>query len=90
MNWKETSQSHNAKIYVMPEGWDSAEKVAADLGCSWDRVRVVMSPLIRAKVIESSLFPVWNETTKRIDRVAGYRQIPQADKKPDKKSAKVA
>lgn len=76
MNWKNHVETQSAKLYVLPQGWDSKEKIADQLECSIDRVRVQLAPGIKAGLIETNVFPVWDKTTKRVVRVTAYREKP--------------
>jgi len=80
MNWKTLVESQNAATYVLPEGWDSRAKVAEQIGCSEDSVRLHLAPAIKARVVESNVFPVWDKLTKRIVRVTAYRKIQPKEK----------
>lgn len=73
-NWKPYVASMNAKTYVLPQGWDSREAVAAQLECSTDRVRVVLAPAIKAGEVEVKQFPVWDKITKRVVNTTAYRR----------------
>lgn len=75
MNWKSYVEKTQAKTYVLPAGWDSREKVAADLDCSEENVRRMLAPAIKAGEVEVNIFPVWDDITKRIMRVTAYRKI---------------
>lgn len=74
MNWKLLVEAQNRKTYVLPEGWDSRDKVAEQLECSVDNVRVLLGPAIRAKTVEVAQFPVWDDITKKVQRVTAYRR----------------
>jgi hypothetical protein len=74
MNWKNLVESQNAKSYVLPEGWDAREKIAEQLECSSDRVRVLLAPGLKSGVIETAIFPVWDAITKRVIRVTAFRK----------------
>ena len=73
MNWKQLVEAQNRRTYVLPPGWDSRDKIAEQLECSVDNVRVLLGPAIRAKSVEVSVFPVWDEVTKKVVRVTAYR-----------------
>lgn len=92
MNWKSFVEAKNARIYVLPPGWDSNESIAGQLECSVDRVRVILAPAIKAGDIEQGIFPVWDAVTKRVNRVAAYRKSPPsgAAVKPANPKAKTA
>jgi predicted ArsR family transcriptional regulator len=81
MNWKSFVEADNARTYVLPAGWDSAEEVAEQLGCSNDSVRRCLAPAIKAGVIESQVFPVWDAITKKIVRLTAYRKAQKAEPK---------
>jgi hypothetical protein len=80
-NWKHLLEANNAKIFVLPEGWDSKEELAKQIPCGEDRVRIFMAPMIKARQAEMKTFPVWDKVTKRVVRVTAYRHIPQRAKK---------
>ena len=74
MNWKQLVEAQNRRTYVLPPGWDSRDKIAEQLECSVDNVRVLLGPAIRAKSVEVAVFPVWDEVTKKVVRVTAYRR----------------
>ena len=74
MNWKQLVEAQNRRTYVLPPGWDSRDKISEQLECSVDNVRVLLGPAIRAKSVEVSVFPVWDEVTKKVVRVTAYRR----------------
>ena len=76
MNWKTHVETQSAKLFVLPEGWDSREKIADQLECSPERVRVQLAPGLKAGSIEMNVFPVWDKITKRVIRVTAYREKP--------------
>ena len=76
MNWKNLVAAQNAKSYVLPPGWDSREKIAEDLECSPDRVRILLAPALRSGAIETDVFPVWCPLTKRVIRTTAFRRKP--------------
>ena len=83
MNWKQLVEAQNRRTYVLPPGWDSRDKIAEQLECSVDNVRVLLGPAIRAKSVEVSVFPVWDEVTKKVVRVTAYRRrSTEGDKAP--------
>lgn len=69
-----------AAAHTFPEGWDTREKVAVDLGCSVDRVAELMAPMVRSGAVERKEFRVWDAENSRIVRATGYR-ITQRPKK---------
>jgi len=76
MNWKSLVEAQNRKTYVLPSGWDSRDKIAEQLECSPDNVRILLGPAIRAKSVEMQQFPVWDDVTKKVVRVTAYRKRP--------------
>ena len=74
MNWKQLVEAQNRRTYVLPPGWDSRDRIAEQLECSVDNVRVLLGPAIRAKSVEVAVFPVWDEVTKKVVRVTAYRR----------------
>jgi hypothetical protein len=81
MNWRQLVETQNRKTYVLPPGWDAREKIAEQLECSVDNVRVLLGPAIRAKTVEVSQFPVWDDITKKVIRVTAYRRRAQDSQK---------
>jgi len=74
VNWKALVEAQNKKTYVLPQGWDSRDKVAEQLECSVDNVRVLLGPAIRNKTVEVQQFPVWDDVTKKVIRITAYRR----------------
>jgi len=82
MNWKTLVEAEYQKAYILPEGWDSKEKVAEQLGCSDDSVRRALAPALKSGTVESQVFAVWDDITKKVIRVTAYRRVaPKAGKK---------
>jgi hypothetical protein len=80
MNWKTFVEADNARTYVLPAGWDSREEIADQIGCAEDSVRQRLAPAIKSGAVESNVFPVWDDVTKRIIRVTAYRKVPAGEK----------
>ena len=74
MNWKTLVESTQAKAYALPEGWDTRETIAEQLGCSSDNVRKLLSPAIKSGAVEFKQLPVWDKVTKKVRSVAAYRR----------------
>jgi hypothetical protein len=72
-NWKTLVEKENSKTFVLPEGWDSRDTVAEQLECSPEKVNDHLRPAIKAGKVETSVFPVWDSTLKRVIRVTAYR-----------------
>ena len=73
-NWKKFVEKSQSETYVLPAGWTSRDDVAVQLGCSTDRVRVMMAPAIKARTVECRAFPVYDPITKRVVRTTAYRE----------------
>lgn len=67
-------EQSQAKQYVLPEGWDSREKVARELNCAEDSVKKHMSLLLKSGKAETKTFPVWDNVMKRVRPVVAYRK----------------
>jgi hypothetical protein len=74
VNWKSLVEAQNKKTYVLPQGWDSRDRVAEQLECNVDNVRVLLGPAIRNKTVEVQQFPVWDDVTKKVIRITAYRR----------------
>lgn len=74
-NWKSFVESTQAKAYTLPEGWDTRETIADQLGCSCDNVRKLMAPAIKSGAVEFKQLPIWDKTLKRVRSVAAYRKV---------------
>lgn len=79
MNWKQFVEATQAKTYVLPAGWDSRDKIAEQLGCGVDHVSRLLAPAIKSRSVETNVFPVWDNVTKRVMRVTAYRKIPDKE-----------
>ena len=84
MNWKALVESNNAKTFVLPEGWDSRETVALQLGCAPAKVSEHLAPAIQARTVEMKLFTVWDRQLKMKLRVTAYRAIQRPPVKKHK------
>lgn len=80
MNWKALVEKNNAKLYVLPEGWTTREKVAEQLECSPDRVAQHLAPAIKEGTVEGKQFPIWDKLTKRVIRVTAYKESKHGEK----------
>ena len=74
MKWRLFVESSQAKTYVLPEGWDSREKIAEELGCSEDNVRKLLGAAVKTGAVEYKVFPVWDKVTKRVKSMTAYRK----------------
>ena len=74
-NWKSLVEKTNAKTYVLPEGWDSRDSIAEQLGCSPEKVNDHLRPGLSAGEIEKQQFPVWSSQLSRKVMVWAYRRV---------------
>ena len=86
MNWKTLVETNYAKTLVLPEGWDSSETIAVQLGCSPERVREHLQPAVRARTVEMRAFTVWDKETKTKRRVTAYHPTATAPNPGGKRS----
>lgn len=73
-SWKSFTQKQQSRMYVLPEGWDTRDTIAAELGCSSDNVRKMLHPAVRSGAVECKQIPLWDEVLKRVSPVTCYRQ----------------
>lgn len=64
-----------AEAHKFPTGWDTREQVAVDMGCSVDRVRDLIAPLVKAGTVERREFKVWDASRGQVSRQTGYRIV---------------
>lgn len=67
-------EKQQAKLYVLPDGWDSKQKVAEQLECSEGNVNRLLAPAIKDKSVEVKAFAVFDPITKKLMRVTAYKQ----------------
>lgn len=79
MNWKTYVEKKNAKTYVLPEGWDSRDKIAEQLECSPDKVDDHLRPALKSGEIIKQQFKVWDDGQKRLLFVVAYRESEQIE-----------
>lgn len=75
MNWKRHVEQQNEKTYVLPEGWDSREKIAEELQCSPEKVSDHLRPSLASGVVEKGVFKVWDSRLGRTQLVTAYRPV---------------
>jgi DNA-binding CsgD family transcriptional regulator len=73
-NWKQFVEKKNAKIYVLPAGWDSKDTIAEQLECSPDKVRDHLRPALASGEVEEKQFKVWQSELGRCILVTAYRE----------------
>lgn len=80
-NWIKAINDINSKRYVIPEGWDTREKVAESLQCSPDKVADILKPGVQCGDIEKMDFSVWDEKRRMAVKVTCYR-IAEGEREP--------
>lgn len=73
-NWKSFVEKSQSEAYVLPEGWDTRETIADQLGCSVDNVRKLLAPAIKTGAVEFKQLPIWDKVVKKVRSVACYRR----------------
>lgn len=76
-NWKSFVETSQSKAYVLPEGWDTRETIAEQLGCSSDNVRKLLAPAIKNGSVEFKQLPLWDKVLKKVRSVACYHRIKE-------------
>lgn len=71
-NWKTLAEKENAKTYVLPEGWDSRDTVAAQLDCSPEKVDDHLRPALKSGKVVKQQHRVWDAGLKRVITVTAY------------------
>ncbi len=77
-NWKSFTETLQSKTYKKPDGWDTREAIAEQLGCSVDNVRKLLAPAIKSGAVEFKQLPIWDAVTKKVKSVACYRKVTAA------------
>lgn len=75
MNWKTFVETDQSKRYVLPDGWDTREAIAEQLGCSSDNVRKLLAPAVRSGSVEVKQIPLWDKVLKKVRGVAAYHHV---------------
>lgn len=83
MSYRNIVEKINRDKYSIPSGWDTREKVAEELECSVERVTEILSDAIKAGMIETAKFPVWNPATRQKVMVTCYRKTGGKAQKQD-------
>lgn len=73
-NWKKIVSSVDNKLL---NGWETTEEVATQLECRPDAVASVLRQAIRQGDVEQKTFTIWNDRTKQMESLVGYRQKPR-------------
>ena len=73
MNWKSYVEKKNAKVYVLPHGWDSRDVVAAQLDCSPEKVDDNLRPSLKSGEVIKQQFRVWDAGLSRLTYVTAYQ-----------------
>lgn len=56
------------------QGWEKAEKIAAELDCSIPQISVVLRDSLNDKRIERGEFQIWNRDLIMLEKVVGFRK----------------
>lgn len=60
-NWKKAVEKLSREKFKTPDGWDTKETVALQLGCSPDRVKEIIKPGLESGDFERREFMIWDE-----------------------------
>lgn len=75
MKWTNIVEKAQSKAFVLPPGWDSREKIAEDLGCAPERVRILLAPALKAGTVITDTFTVYDKALKRLVRVTAFKEV---------------
>jgi hypothetical protein len=70
MSWKSLAKRTNS----LPEGWSTADEIAADLDCEPSEVPKILAAAIRDGQVEKQNFPHWQPGSRQLLYQTGYRQ----------------
>ncbi len=74
MNWQKAVDKINVQKFSIPAGWDTKDKIAAELQCSPERVHDLLKGGLASGAFETQEFPVWDMKRRMTIRVRCYRQ----------------
>lgn len=83
MNWKTLARKSNS----LPEGWSSAEEIAAEIDCEPAEVPKILGASIRDGLVEKQTFPHWQPGSRQLLYQTGYRQITKSEKATPQKTS---
>ncbi|SRR6266571_8745426 len=81
MNWKSYTEKLNAKTFVLPDGWDSKDRVATQLDCSSEKVDDHLRPALKSGAVIKQQFKVWDDALKRNIMVWAYQETASNEEK---------
>jgi hypothetical protein len=76
MNWKTIAKCTNS----LPSGWSSPDQIAAELDCEINEVPKILSVAMKEGLVERQNFPHYQEGSRQLLYVTGYRQIKLGSK----------
>jgi hypothetical protein len=76
MNWKTIAKRTNS----LPPGWSSPDEIAAELDCEINEVPKILSVAMKEGLVERQNFPHYQEGSRQLLYVTGYRQIKAGSK----------
>lgn len=79
-NWKKAVEKLNREKYRVPDGWDTKESVALQLGCTVDRVNEIIKPGLQSGDFERQDFLLWDERRGTTARTSCYRIVDRSSK----------
>ena len=82
MDWKKQLNDQNKRLFSFPAGWWKAEEIAAQVGCSAEKVKEHFSPSIKDGSIEAKQHVVWNPQLERKEYCWGFRPTKPAKATP--------
>jgi hypothetical protein len=85
-NWLKTVNEINSKRFVIPDGWETRDQVAASLQCDPSKVGDILKPGVASGEIDRQTFPVWDAARRMAVSVVCYRMAGEGPKKPSKPS----
>lgn len=89
MNWQKAVDKINVQKFSIPAGWDTKDKIAAELQCSPERVHDLLKGGLASGAFETQEFPVWDMKRRMTVRVRCYRQKSDESKEAPKQGEAV-
>jgi hypothetical protein len=75
-SWKTIAKRTNS----LPPGWSSPDEIAADLDCEPSEVPKILAAAHREGLVERQNFPYYQEGSRQLLYITGYRQIKPGTK----------
>lgn len=76
-NWKKIVAKNSAEKYKLPEGWDTREKIAKELECAPERVRLILAPGIASGEVQTKSIHIFDKVRRIAVRTQIFRKTPQ-------------